>query len=111
MVICPCTMGTLGRIANGISSSLIERAADVAMKEKLPLVLVARETPLSTIHLENMLKLSRAGVEIVPPMPAFYTLPQSIDDLVRHFVGRLLDRLGIENDLVSRWGNNENQGQ
>lgn len=104
MIICPCSMGTLGRIAGGMSSSLIERAADVALKEKRPLILVARETPLSAIHLENMLTLSRAGAEIVPPVPAFYHHPKSIDDLVRHFVGRLLDRLGVENSLVTRWG-------
>lgn len=104
LVICPCSMGTLGRIANGVSHNLIERAADVALKEKQPLILAARETPLSAIHLENMLKLSRAGADIVPPMPAFYNHPQSIDDLVRHFVGRILDRLGIDNDLVHRWG-------
>jgi 4-hydroxy-3-polyprenylbenzoate decarboxylase len=104
MVVCPCTMGTVARLANGHSNSLIERCADVMLKEKLPLVLVPRETPLSEIHLENMLKLARVGARIIPAMPAFYHKPSSIDDLVNFIVSKVLDALGIDNDLYRRWG-------
>lgn len=103
MVICPCSMGTLSRIACGNSRTLLERCADVMIKERRPLALVPRETPLSEIHLENMLKLSRLGVRIVPAMPAFYQRPDSIDDLVNFVVGKVLDSLGIENRLYKRW--------
>jgi 4-hydroxy-3-polyprenylbenzoate decarboxylase len=104
MAVIPCSTGTLGRIASGISSSLIERAADVALKERRPLVLVPRETPLSEIHLRNMLTLRRAGADILPAMPAFYHRPRTIADLVDMIVGRVLDRLGVENTLFYRWG-------
>lgn len=104
MIICPCSMGTLSRIACGNSRTLLERCADVMIKERRPLALVPRETPLSEIHLENMLKLSRLGVRIVPAMPAFYQRPESIDDLVQFVVGKVLDSLGIENSLYKRWG-------
>jgi len=104
MVVCPCTMGTLGKIANGISDDLICRAADVMLKEKRPLILVPRETPFSAIHLENMLKLSRAGAIILPPNPGFYHHPQSVKDVVDFVVARLLDHLGVKHDLVKRWG-------
>lgn len=104
MVVCPCSMGTLARIAAGVSGNLIERAADVMIKERRPLLLVPRETPLSEIHLENMLRLSRMGVRIMPAMPGFYHQPQSIDDLVNFVVGKVLDQLGIANDLFKRWG-------
>jgi 4-hydroxy-3-polyprenylbenzoate decarboxylase len=104
MAICPCTMGTLGAIAAGLADNLIERAADVMLKERRPLVLVPRETPLSAIHLENMLRLARAGAIILPPSPGFYTHPQSIDDLVDFVVARVLDHLGVANALVPRWG-------
>ncbi len=104
MVICPCTMGTLAAIAAGLSSTLIERAADVCLKERRTLVLVPRETPLSTLHLENMLRLSRMGVVMLPPAPGFYTHPQSVQDLVDFVVARILDQIGIENNLASRWG-------
>jgi len=103
MVICPCTMGTLSRIACGNSGTLLERCADVMIKERRPLALVPRETPLSDIHLENMLKVSRMGVRIVPAMPAFYHRPESVDDLVAFVVGKTLDSLGIGNSLYKRW--------
>ena len=104
MVICPCSMGTLAAVAQGLADNLIERAADVMLKERRPLLLVPRETPLSTIHLENMLRLSRAGAVIVPPSPGFYTRPQTIDDMVDFVVARILDQLHVPNDLCARWG-------
>jgi 4-hydroxy-3-polyprenylbenzoate decarboxylase len=97
-------MGTLARIAAGTSGNLIERAADVMLKERRPLLLVPRETPLSDIHLENMLKLSRAGARIIPAMPGFYGRPESILDLADFMVGKIMDLLGIENELYTRWG-------
>jgi len=106
MAVIPCSTGSLGRIAAGISSNLVERAADVMLKERRPLVLVPRETPLSDIHLENMLRLRRAGADIVAAMPAFYHRPKTISDMVDMIVGRVLDRLGIENELFQRWGKN-----
>ncbi len=104
MVICPCTMGTLAAVASGLSDNLIERAADVMLKEKRPLILVPRETPLSTIHLENMLRLSRAGAIVLPANPGFYHHPDSVDGLVDFVVARILDQLGIDHKLMSRWG-------
>ena len=103
MVVCPCTMGTLSRIACGNSGTLLERCADVMIKEKRTLALVPRETPLSEIHLENMLRLARMGVRIVPAMPAFYHRPESVEDLVDFVVGKVLDSLGLENSLYKRW--------
>jgi 4-hydroxy-3-polyprenylbenzoate decarboxylase len=104
MVICPCTMGTLAAVASGLSDNLIERAADVMLKERRPLILVPRETPLSTIHLENMLRLSRAGATILPANPGFYHHPDGVDAIVDFVVSRILDQLGIEHELMSRWG-------
>jgi len=104
MVICPCTMSTLGKIAGGISDDLIARAADVMLKEKRPLILVPRETPFSAIHLENMLRLSHAGAVILPPNPGFYNHPQSVQDVVDFVVARILDHLKVEHELVKRWG-------
>lgn len=103
MVIMPCSMKTLGSVANGISDNLLARAADVMLKEDRKLIMVPRETPLHAIHLENMLKLSRLGVKIVPACPGFYHLPQSIDDLVNMLVGKVCDQLNIEHDLFARW--------
>ncbi len=104
MVICPTSMGTVSAIATGASNNLIERAADVAIKERRQLILVPRESPFSEIHLENMLKLSRMGVIILPASPGFYHQPRSINDLVDFMVARILNQLGIEQTLMPRWG-------
>jgi 4-hydroxy-3-polyprenylbenzoate decarboxylase len=104
MIIAPCSMKTAAAVAHGLSSGLIERAADVTLKERRPLIVVPRETPFSSIHLENLLALSRAGAHVVPAMPAFYHHPKSIDDLVGFVVGRVLDHLGVPQTLVPRWG-------
>ncbi len=104
VIIAPCSMGTLARVTAGFSSNLVERAADVALKEGRRLVLMPRETPLSEIHLENMLRAVRLGAIVLPCMPGFYHDPQSIDDLVAHVVGKVLDRLEIEHTVGARWG-------
>lgn len=105
MVVCPCSMGSLASIAVGSSENLIHRAADVTIKERRTLILVPRETPFSSIHLENMLKLSRLGVVILPPNPGFYHGVKSVAELIDFIVARILDQLGIDNDLSPRWGN------
>lgn len=105
MIVCPCTMGTLAAIAHGTSDNLIERAADVMIKEGRKLILVPREAPFSAIHLENMLKLSRIGVVMMAANPGFYHLPQRVEDLVDFMVAKLLDQLGVEHQLMEKWGN------
>lgn len=104
MVICPCSMGTLAAIAHGMSNNLVERAADVALKERRQLILVPRETPYSEVHLENMLRLTRMGAMVMPASPGFYRNPQGVNDLIDFMVARLLDQLGIEQTLLPRWG-------
>ena len=104
MVVIPCSMGTLGAIAQGQSRNLIHRAAEVNLKERRPLILVVRETPLSLIHLRNLQQAAEAGATIFPAMPGFYQQPRSLEDLARNFVGRILDHLGLEHDLTRRWG-------
>jgi len=104
VVICPCTTGTLASVANGICDDLIDRAADVALKERRKLILVVRETPFSSIHLENMLRLSQAGAVIMPANPGFYFRPQSVGEIVDFMVARVLDHLGVAHALSERWG-------
>ena len=103
MIVAPCSAKTLGAIANGFGDNLVHRAADVTLKERRRLVLALREAPLSDIHLENMLKLSRMGAIVMPPVPAFYTLPRTVDDIVDHTVARLLDLFGVEVKGAARW--------
>ncbi|HSK19792.1 MAG TPA: flavin prenyltransferase UbiX [Longimicrobiales bacterium] len=107
MVICPCSMGTLASIAQGTTRSLIERAADVVLKERRRLILVPRETPYSQIHLENMLRLTQAGAVVLPASPGFYHRPRSIEDLIDFVVGRVLAHLGVESDIGPRWESGE----
>ena len=104
MVVCPCSMGTLAAIAHGLSDNLIERAADVMLKEQRKLILVPREAPFSTLHLENMLALSRMNAVILPANPGFYHQPQSVEDIIDFIVARILDQLGIGHALTARWG-------
>lgn len=111
MVICPCSMGTLGSIAAGTSRDLVERAADVTLKEGRPLIVVPRETPLSLIHLENMTRLARAGATILPASPGFYNRPGSVDELVDFVVSRILDHLGVEHRLARRWSSGEGEAE
>jgi len=109
MVICPCSMGTLSAISVGASRSLVERAADVALKERRKLILVPRETPLSAVHLENMLRLTHAGAIVMPAAPGFYHRPKSIDDLVNFVVARVLDHLSVRHSLVARWNSGSDE--
>jgi 4-hydroxy-3-polyprenylbenzoate decarboxylase len=104
VVICPCTTGTLASVANGICDDLIDRAADVALKERRKLILVVRETPFSTIHLENMLRLAQAGAVVMPANPGFYFRPRTVEDIVDFMVARVLDHLGVPHALSARWG-------
>jgi 4-hydroxy-3-polyprenylbenzoate decarboxylase len=103
MIVVPCSMRTVAAIAHGQGDHLVHRAADVILKERRKLVIVARESPLNDIHLENLLKLSRMGVNILPPMPAFYNMPETLDDMVNHIVMRILDQFDISLDLIKRW--------
>lgn len=103
VVLCPCSMGTLARVSVGFSSNLVERAADVALKERRPLVLVVREAPYSSLHLENMLRLSRLGAVILPASPGFYHRPKTLDDVVEHVVGKVLDTLRVPHAVGARW--------
>ncbi len=104
MIVAPCSMGTLGRIAAGLSGNLLERAADVMLKERRSLLLVPRETPFNNIHLENLLRLSQSGAVILPAMPGFYHGPETIEDLVDFVVGKILDQLDVQHSLFTRWG-------
>jgi flavin prenyltransferase len=104
MVVCPCSMSTLSQIACGASSNLLERAADVVLKERRKLIIVPRETPFSDIHLENMLRLSRMGVVVMPANPGFYNKPETVNDIIDFMVARILDQLDIEQDLLPAWG-------
>ena len=104
MIVIPCSMKTLSSVANGYDETLVARAAGVTLKESRKLILVVRETPLTAINLENMLKLARLGVIILPPVTEFYTKPKGIDDIINHIVGKCLDQFDIEHDLFTRWG-------
>ena len=103
MIVCPCSMASLAAIATGVGTNLVHRAADVTLKERRPLILVPRETPLSEIHLKNMLRAHRAGAVIMPPCPGFYHRPESIEQLVAQFTGRILEQLNLPHDLYTRW--------
>ena len=111
VILAPCSMGTLARVTHGFSSNLVERAADVALKEGRPLLVMPRETPLSEVHLANMLQLARMGAAILPCMPGFYQHPKSVEDLVQFVVAKALDRLGVEHRLGARWGESEPQDE
>ncbi|HNF90399.1 MAG TPA: UbiX family flavin prenyltransferase, partial [Thiobacillaceae bacterium] len=104
MVVCPCTMGALAAIAHGLADNLIERAADVMLKEKRPLILVPRETPFSLIHLRNMTRLAEAGATLLPANPGFYHRPAGVDQVVDFIVARILDHVGVPHELMARWG-------
>lgn len=110
MVVCPCSLGTVAAIAHGVGENLIHRAADVHLKERRKLVLVPRETPLGVIQLRNLLAVAEAGAVVLPAMPAFYTLPRTIDDMVDFVVGRVCDQLGVEHSLLKRWGSENGSG-
>jgi len=107
MIVVPCSMKTLSSIAHGLSANAITRAADVTLKERRPLILVPRETPLSIIHLRNLLRVAQAGATVLPAMPAFYTKPRSVDDMVNYVVGRILDILNVPHNLIRRWGRDD----
>ncbi|MGI9188631.1 MAG: UbiX family flavin prenyltransferase [Longimicrobiaceae bacterium] len=110
MVICPCSMGTLASIAAGTSRNLVERAADVVLKERRPLLLVPRETPLSLVHLENMTRLTRAGATVMPASPGFYHRPERVEEMVDFVVARILDHVGVEHTVGKRWKSGEREG-
>jgi len=104
MIVCPCSMGTVAAIAHGVSENLIHRAADVHLKERRKLILVPRETPLGLIQLRNLTAVAEAGAVVLPAMPAFYTLPKTVNDMIDFVVGRVCDQLGVEHGLLKRWG-------
>ena len=110
MVVAPCSMSTLGAIASGVSTSLVARAADVTLKERRPLVLLTRETPLNLIHLRNMVTVTEAGATVLPPAPAFYHGPETIEDLVDQTVGKVLDQFLVDHELFTRWRSPEGSG-
>ncbi|HET7046305.1 MAG TPA: UbiX family flavin prenyltransferase [Gaiellaceae bacterium] len=110
MIVAPCSMRTLAAIANGFSDNLIQHAAEAHLAERRKLVLLARESPLSAVHLDNMLRVARAGAVVAPPVPAFYARLRSLDDMVDHTVGRALDQLGVEHDRIRRWGERRRSG-
>ena len=104
MLVAPCSMRTLAAVANGVCENLLQRAAEIHLQERRRLILLARESPLSVIHLDNMLRVARAGAIVAPPVPAFYARPATLDEMVDHTVGRALDQLGVAHELVRRWG-------
>ena len=110
MVVAPCSMRTLAAIANGMAENLLQRAAEIHLQEQRPLTLIAREAPLSVIHLDNMLRAAKAGAVIAPPVPAFYARPRSLDEMVDHTVGRVLDQFGVEHERIARWGERRRAG-
>ena len=110
MVICPCSMGTVAAIAHGLSENLVHRAADVHLKERRKLIVVPRETPLGLVQLKNLVALAEAGAVVLPAMPAFYTRPRSVDDMVDFVVARICDQLGVESGLAKRWGTDHDEG-
>ncbi|MDP8262693.1 MAG: flavin prenyltransferase UbiX [Candidatus Ancaeobacter aquaticus] len=110
MIVVPCSMNTLSALAVGRSENLLERAADVTLKEGRQLIIIPRETPFTAIHLENMLKLTHAGAAVIPPIPAFYHDPQSIDDLINYVITKILDRMGVDTNIMNRWDGVKNKG-
>ena len=111
MVVCPCSMSTLAAIAGGLSTNLIQRAADVHLKERRKLILVPRETPLNLIHLENMTQCVRAGAIVLPAMPGWYHRPRALEDLINFVVGRICDQLGVQHELFHRWGTHDSEAE
>jgi 4-hydroxy-3-polyprenylbenzoate decarboxylase len=111
MLVAPCSMRTLAAVANGVCENLLQRAAEIHLQERRRLILLARESPLSVIHLDNMLRVAKAGAIVAPPVPAFYARPATLDEMVDHTVGRALDQLGVAHELVRRWGERRRAGR